>query len=551
MKMKSSLFALLAVSLLCTPAGATDDYPRNWDVDVLHYRFHLELRDDTDAIAGETEITVRFVTAGISEFSVDLIGRDAGAATGMDVSDVSRDGESVRFSHVDDRITISMASPSTPEERRTFTVSYRGVPADGLIIAENMFHDRTFFGDNWPNRARHWLPTVDHVSDKATVDWIVIAPDHYQVIGNGRLIERTDLGDGNRRTHWGSTIPIPTKVMVMGAARFAVQYVGTVSGVEVQTWVYPQNRDEGFYDYAIAMKVLRFFDGHIGPFPYEKLANVQSKTRYGGMENASNIFYSERSVSGNRSGEGLIAHEVAHQWFGDSVTERDWHHIWLSEGFATYFTQLYNEFTHGRDVMERGMRGARNTVIGFHAQNPELALIAEQLTDPNAMLNRNAYQKGAWVLHMLRRQIGDEAFWAGIHDYYREYRDANALTEDLQCVMEEASGEDLEWFFQQWAYVPGHPVLEGTWSHDANTGRLTITVQQAQSSRAVFAFPLDLGFSSGGDGPMRVETVQMSSGAETFSFAVDSAPNAIILDPDTWLLFEGELSRRPGDQPRR
>ena len=159
--MKSSLFALLAISLLCTPAGATDEYPRNWDVDVLHYRFHLELRDDTDAIAGETEITVRFVTAGISEFSVDLIGRDAGAATGMDVSDVSRDGEPVRFSHVDDRITISMASPSTPEERRTFTVSYRGVPADGLIIAENMFHDRTFFGDNWPNRARHWLPTVD------------------------------------------------------------------------------------------------------------------------------------------------------------------------------------------------------------------------------------------------------------------------------------------------------------------------------------------------------------------------------------------------------
>ena len=117
-----------------------------------------------------------------------------------------------------------------------------------LIIADNMFGDRTFFGDNWPNRARHWLPTVDHVSDKATVDWIVIAPDHYQVIGNGRLIERTDLGDGNRRTHWGSAIPIPPKVMVIGAARFAVQYVGTVSGGPVQSCVYPQNRDEGFVE---------------------------------------------------------------------------------------------------------------------------------------------------------------------------------------------------------------------------------------------------------------------------------------------------------------
>lgn len=549
--MKSSFLALFVVTLVCAPAGAADDYPRNWNVDVLHYRFHLELRDDTDVIAGEAEITVRFLVSGISEFSLDLIGRDPGAATGMEVSSVSRDGESVRFSHVDNRITISMASPSTAEERRTFTVSYRGEPADGLIIGENMFGDRTFFGDNWPNRARHWLPTVDHVSDKATVDWIVIAPDHYQVIGNGRLMERSDLGDGDRRTHWGSTIPIPPKVMVIGVARFAVQYVGTVAGVPLQSWVYPQNRDEGFYDYAIAEKVLRFFDGHIGPYPYEKLANVQSKTRYGGMENAGNIFYSEGSVSGDRAGEGLIAHEVAHQWFGDSVTEQDWHHIWLSEGFATYFTQLYNEFTHGRDVMERGMRGARDTVIVFHAENPELALIAEQLTDPNRMLNRNAYQKGAWVLHMLRRQIGDEAFWAGIHNYYREYRDANALTEDLQRIMEEASEQDLQWFFQQWAYVPGHPVLESTWSYDASAGRVTITVRQTQPGGALFTFPLDIGISVAGETTTSVETVHIDGAAETFSFAVDSAPTAVTLDPDTWLLFEGELSPQPRDSARR
>ena len=542
--MKSAVLALVAATLLCTSVSANDDYPRNWDVDVLHYRFHLELSDDSDAIAGAANITVRFVTAGISEFSLDLIGRAPDAETGMVVSDVSRGGEAVRFAHAGDRLTISMASPSTEEERRTFAVSYSGAPADGLIIDENMFGDRTFFGDNWPNRARFWLPTVDHVSDKATVEWVVVAPVHYQVIGTGRLIERTALGDGNRRTHWGSTIPIPPKVMVIGAARFAVQHVATVSGVPVQSWVYPQNRDAGFYDYAVAERVLRFFDGHIGSFPYEKLANVQSKTRYGGMENASNIFYSESSVNGTRSSEGLIAHEVAHQWFGDSVTEKDWHHIWLSEGFATYFTQLYNEFTHGRDVMVRGMQGARNTVIGFYAQNPGLALIAEQLTDPNRMLNRNAYQKGAWVLHMLRRQIGDEAFWAGIRDYYREYRDSNAMTEDLQRIMEESSGEDLDWFFQQWAYVPGHPVLEGSWDYDAGSGRVTVNLRQVQTTGAPFVFPLDIGIVSAGEATMRVETAQIENAAETIPIAVDSAPTAITLDPETWLLFDGGLSRR-------
>lgn len=548
--MRFSIFIVVALSLVCGPAIAVDDYPRNWDVDVVHYRFHLTLSDTSNEIDGRAEITVRFVEAGVSEFALDLIGTETGTERGMEVLSVTRDDVAVRHSHLGNRLTISMASPSTAEERRTFTVQYRGVPKDGLIIGANMFGDRTFFGDNWPNRARHWLPTVDHVSDKATVEWIVVAPNHYQVVANGRLLERTDIGDGTTLTHWASTVPIPPKVMVMGAARFAVQHLGVVAGVPLQSWVYPQNRDEGFYDYAVAEKVLRFFDGRIGPFPYAKLANVQSKTRYGGMENAGAIFYSERSVGGNRGSEGLIAHEVAHQWFGDSVTELDWNHIWLSEGFATYFTQLYNEFTQGRDVMVRGMQEARETVAGFYAQNPDLALIAEQLTDPNQMLNRNAYQKGAWVLHMLRRQIGDDAFWQGIRGYYRTYRDSNALTEDLQRIMEEASGQDLEWFFQQWAHVPGHPMLTGTWRYDAAAGNVEVTVRQAQTTGAVFDFPLDIGIAIQGQPDLHVETVRVNDIEHSFTFSVEGAPGEVILDPDTWLLFEGELAQRAPSRPR-
>jgi len=195
------------------------------------------------------------------------------------------------------------------------------------------------------------------------------------------------------------------------------------------------------------------------------------------------------------------------------------------------------------------MRGARNTVIAFYAQNSELALIAEQLTDPNRMLNRNAYQKGAWLLHMLRRQIGDESFWAGIREYYREYRDTNALTEDLQRVMEKASKQNLKQFFQQWAYVPGHPILEGTWRYDANAGQLNITIEQTQSSETIFMFPLDIEISISEE-VTRVETLQMRSALETFSLSVDSAPSTVTLDPDTWLLFEGELSQQEGDVSR-
>ncbi|MGD8329690.1 MAG: M1 family metallopeptidase [Acidobacteriota bacterium] len=541
--MRNVIAALLTLSLFLAPAASADDYPRNWDVDVLHYRFQLTLSDSSNEISGEAAITVRFARAGISEIAFDLIGHDAGEATGMEVLEVTRDGQPVSHTHIDGRLRIHLANPSLQEERRTYTVSYRGVPGDGLIIDATMFGDRSFFGDNWPNRARHWLPTVDHVSDKATVEWIVVAPGHYQVVANGSLLEVSDLGNGMRRTHWASHAPLATKVMVLGAARFAVQHVGSIDGVPLQSWVYPQNRDAGFYDYAVAERVLRFFDAHIGPFPYAKLANVQSKTRYGGMENASNIFYSERSVNGARGSEGTVAHEIAHQWFGDAVTEKDWHHLWLSEGFATYFTQLYNEFIYGRDRMVRGMQGARATVVGFYEANPELALIAEQLHDPNRMLNRNAYQKGAWVLHMLRHQIGDDAFWAGIRAYYVEFRDGNALTEDFQRVMEEASGQDLQWFFDQWAHVPGHPLLSGTWSFDAGSGTVTVSLSQEPRNGYVFRFPLDIGIRTDGSAT-RVETVQVEAQEQTFSLAVDGAPSELILDPDTWLLFEGSLTPR-------
>jgi len=542
--MRRVLVTLLALALVCQPALAADDYPRDWDLDVLHYRFELTLSDDSNMIRGRATLTVQLLRDGMSEMALDLIGHDGGGNTGMEVVAVTRDGQPVSFTHADNRLLVSFSTASTAGERRSFVIAYRGVPADGLIIDANMFGDRTFFGDNWPERARHWLPTVDHVSDKATVEWLVTAPDHYQVVGNGRLMEISDQGDGDRLTHWSSQVPLPPKVMVIGVARFAVQNVATVAGVPLQSWVYPQNRNAGFYDYAVAERVLRFFDGHVGPFPYAKLANVQSKTRYGGMENASNIFYSERSVSGTRGSEGLIAHEVAHQWFGDSVTENDWHHLWLSEGFATYFTQLYNEFTHGRDELARGMRSARDTVIGFHRANPELALIPEQLSDPQEMLNRNAYQKGAWVLHMLRRQIGDDAFWAGIRAYYREYRDRNALTADLRRVMERASGQSLEWFFRQWAEVAGHPRISGTYSWDAAASVVRVSLAQEEDGNAVFRFPLDLGAVAEDGSVAHIETVQVNAAQHTFSIALDAMPAEIVLDPDTWLLFEGTLSRR-------
>lgn len=541
-------------------ASPLDPYHPDPRVDVEHYSFRISLSDADDVIRGAATVDVLFQADSVDVVTLNLVKRDA-SDRGMVVTRVTSGKVDVPFSHEGDELVISVptnvavtssaaATPTTAAPTRgsrlSFVVTYEGVPADGLIISQNKHGDRTFFGDNWPNRARHWLPTVDHPSDKATVEFIVDAPDHYQVVATGAMVEESDLRDGRRRTHTRSDVPIATKVMVIGVARFAIDQVREVNGIPVSSWVYPQDRDAGFYDYAPAADILEYFASRIGPFPYLKLANVQSKTRYGGMENAGNIFYSEGSVSGNRNSIGLLAHEIAHQWFGDSVTEDDWHHVWLSEGFATYFTQLYFEHAYGRDRMNDGLRAQRTAIVAYHERNPDSPVVDTTITNLNDLLSTNSYQKGGWVLHMLRREVGDEAFWEGIRTYYREHRDGNALTSDLRHAMEQASGGSLAWFFDQWVHRAGQPEVQVTWSAgDGST--IKITVEQLQAGDP-FRFPLDVGFATTGGGGLDKHMLDVTSKRETFQVELsDSTANMAsidaVLDPDVWLLMRGSIAR--------
>ena len=351
-----------------------------------------------------------------------------------------------------------------------------------------------------PNRARNWLPTIDHPSDKATLEFLVTAPSKYQVIANGLQIEETNLENSTKLTHWKQSVPIPTKLMVIGVSRFAVQVVDTYKNIEIQSWVYPQDREKGFFDFARSRRILEFFDQRVGPYAYEKLANVQSKTRYGGMENATAIFYSENAITGQRRNENTVVHEIAHQWFGDSVTEKDWHHVWLSEGFATYFTIVFNEFTYGRDRAVQALKRNRTRIINYYKENPDSPVVDEKIKDLNDLLSTNSYQKGGWVLHMLRWAVGEENFWKGIRQYYTEFRDSNALTEDLQSVMEKASGIQLDKFFDQWIYKPGQPKYEGTWHYNKDAKKVTINLRQTQNSGRIFDMPVEFGITFEGNG---------------------------------------------------
>jgi aminopeptidase N len=316
-----------------------------------------------------------------------------------------------------------------------------------------------------------------------------------------------------------------------------VHHAGLVKGVELQTWVAHQDKEPGpVYFEEPARQALEFYSEHIGPYSYEKLANVAAAGINGGTEHASAIFYGERAIRPVPA-FGLVAHEIAHQWFGDSITERDWDDVWLSEGFATYFTHLCEEHYLGREAMVAGLKRDVTTVLNAERTSPDTPVVHRNLADMSKVLNRFVYQKGGWVLHMLRGQIGTDAFWAGIREYYRRYQNRSASTDDFRQVMEQASGADLKGFFDQWLRRSGVPKLEGSWKYDAVAKQITVTVSQTIAGEP-FRLPLDIGIVTAPGAPLRIEKVELTARTGTFTFSADSAPASLSLDPNTWLLFE-------------
>jgi aminopeptidase N len=511
-------------------ALAADNYPRNEAVDIKRYIFRLELNDTTNRIAGQA--TVKFVVKkALRDIELDLI--EESQHTGMQVDEVRMNNRQLIYNHRSGRLKILFPAELQAGQEAEVTIRYAGIPADGLIISKNRYGERTFFADNWPDRARHWLPCIDHPYDKSAVEFIVIAPLHYQVVANGIRVEESYLSPNQKLTHWREEVDLPTKVMVIGVARFATAYLGSVYHIPVEAWVYPQNRAEGFADYAPAVKVLDFFHRFIAPYPYQKLANVQSTTRYGGMENANTIFYFERSVTGKGQVENLIAHEIAHQWFGNSASEKDWHHVWLSEGFATYFTHVYLEHTYGPERRKEGMLRDRQQVIRHCAKSPA-PVVNSTISNYNELLSPHVYERASWVLHMLRRQLGDSVFFQGVRTYYNRYRGSNALTEDFRNVMEEVSGQKLETFFRQWLYETAIPRLQISWQYQS--GNTEITVTQAQSG-PVFMLNLEADIEMP-DNTKHRKLMQLTGKSHTFRFPGAVRPVRVTFDPDVNLLYE-------------
>ena len=538
--MKYLYFLLLFILPLYVMAK--DPYPKNPNIDIINYSFELRFNDTNDIIQGNANINLH-IKPSEDNVRLDLTSINK-EGRGMEVHSVLFNGKQIPYSHKENVLNISVKGISFSISD-IISIKYSGVPITGLIIGDNMHGDRTFFSDNWPNKARNWLPLVDHPYDKATSDFIIFAPNHYQVISNGLLVEETNVNKEIKKTHWRQSIPISCWLYAVGVAEFAVDYVDYFEGKSIQTWVYKQDRDNGFYDFKVPTKhTLEFFSDYVGPFAYEKLANVQTNSVKGGMESATAIFYSDVSVTGNRDvrWRNVVIHEVAHQWFGNCVTEYDWDDVWLSEGFATYFTLMFREHAYGRDDFVQGLKEAKKRVFDFYETDKDASIVHNNLKDMKDVLTYSLqYQKGAWVLHMLRNYMGEDNFRNGIRNYYNKYYNSNTTTEEFKLEMENASGKDLDKFFDQWLYKGGIIKLDISWSYDERLKQIEIKIDQVQDDGYLFEMPVELQFIYD-DKKSRIEKIFMDKKSKKYIISSDYNPKEIKLDPHIKLLAKWNIN---------
>ena len=567
LKLAACFAIALAAITASTPYQAADTYPRQAGVKITHYTFDVTLSDTSDEITMTETVDIDLLNAGIASVALDLCGPHAkGAApaspgdpcvgraapgalsgqannaasaggTGMTVTSVSEGDRPLAFAQKDDGLRITFAAPSRAGQHVTLTLKYHGAPATGFRIANNKHGDRSFVSNDWPNLAHNWLATIDHISMKVPTTMIVTAPVKYQVISNGLLVQELDLPNGLRRTTWDEKVPIPSWQFSLAAAPYAVDHFGDYHGIQLSSWVYPQEREAGFKAFRdYTRPVMEFFVDHIGPYSYEKLAQVQANTVGGGMELASSIFYGYTGSPGRQ----LIAHEMAHQWFGNSASEADWDDVWLSEGFATYFALLFQEHRDGREPFVAGVRSSAQNAMRYALANPQSTIVHQNLSNISRVIANNAqiYQGGAQVLHMLRGVLGTDTFWNGIRLYYSRFQNKNASSDDFKRAMQDAcaaasdcvaANRDLAWFFRQWLNQGGLLQLNGAWHYDATAKQLRVTIDQTQM-QGLYRMPIEI--VAGNGVPVRVVVDKQH---HEFSLPMETEPADVKLDPNSWV----------------
>ena len=532
---------------------------------------HISVDLDVDVVkqtvAGGVVNTVRSLRDGTSDISfncVDLV-----------VESVEVDGKAAKYDYpvpsenstswlagttqesADDRLVIHLAQPLARNATAKVAIKYHGAPRIGLYWIQpekglpNSRWEVWSQGEGEDNR--RWIPCNDYPNDKATFEGRFRVAKGYTAISNGALVEKKDAGE-KTEFYYKLDQPQVSYLMMLAVAQYKI-VEEKWRDVPVQ-YVVPPYSDEKtvLRCYGLTPDMIEFFSKEIGiDYPYAKYAQVVVQDYiYGGMENTTAVVMNMRTLFDERTGptrteQNLIAHELAHMWWGDMLTCREWSHMWLNEGFATYYCYLYKEHHDGEDAFRYQVRGAHNDVLSADAKDPR-PIVTDFFNRKDALNNANVYIKGASFLHMLRYELGDALYREVIKEYGEKHKFDVVETYDLMRAVKDVTGENLDWMFEQWVFLAGHPDFKVTKSFDDETRVLRVSVEQTQKTGGlvpIFRVPVDIDVYW--DGGQATHHVTVEQQKENFYFNVPKEPVMVLFDKDDWILKTLDFGKKTSE----
>jgi aminopeptidase N len=522
------------------------------DFDVLHYRIELRFDEETKSLWGKTTIRMSAFRDGLATIALD-----AETFTVDRVEDES--SRELAFTHTNGRLAIELARPARHAEEFSLTVHYSGTGIDvdperfgmskgydlGLDFKdETAEHPRLINTLSFPEGARHWFPSHDHPHDRATQETIATVGEDYKVLSNGRLVEVRDGPDpGTRTWHWSQERPHPTYLFVLVAGPYVV-LKDSVGNLPLHYWIYEKDRDDAMRSFEKTKAIIRFFEGEYGvAFPWVKYDQVTIPGIGGGAESTSATVLGESTIHDARAEQdfpshGLVAHEAAHQWWGNLVSYRDWSETWMSESFATYGEYLFSRHDLGDDEGAVNLLAKKEAYLGEARERYRRPIVSRRWERPNDNFDRHTYQKGAVVLHMLRFVLGEAPFRAAVQHFLETHAFQPVDTHDFIDSIQEATGQNLEWFFDQWIYRAGHPVFDVSFQWSEQTRKLSLRIRQTGD---FFRTPVQIGVHTA-SGHKSVELWLEEPDAE-FELDASERPLLVRFDEGNHLLKEWSFAK--------
>lgn len=520
--------------------GAPKQYPPDLDFQVKHYCLNLKLDLDQKQIQGTATLTLESTHGKSKRLKLDAIE--------LQIQKVLFEGKELPFQVMDRSLEIEL--PQLPQTKVPFLlhIDYSAKPRKGLFFqdpdSDHVGQSKQVWSQGQDIDSKWWYPCMDYPNQKASIELKATVHEKYFCLGNGKLLETTKNTDGTKTYHWKQTIPHVNYLVTLVAGEFAT-LEQKWRGIPVQYYVPITEREKILRIFDKTPEMMEVFSEKIGvPYPYEKYAQVIVQNFvYGGMENTTATTLSDRILVDERAAVdydwlSLLAHELAHQWWGDLLTCRGWSHAWLNEGFATFFEVVYFEHLYGfAETDYYAYYDLRAEYMG-EFQNYSRKLVESEFYDCGELFDRHIYQKGSLVLRMLRDYLGEDLWWKGIRLYVERHAQGFVETDQLRMALEDATGKQLGRFFDQWVYGEGHPKLTVRYTYHDTTKLLELTVLQTQKNQ-LFSFPLTVDVFCGAQS--QPFTVQCEKEENHFFFPIQTTPDAVSVNRRGMLLCELNL----------